>query len=107
MNIAKHIAIGIVCCAWLASPAAVAGEEMSREPRPGEIIEPIKIGDEKTKQLLVGTWMHEQKIGDLHEVKQTYSFAKDGSYALNRVSRGWKENEIETSKADGQCRMAS
>jgi hypothetical protein len=89
MNIAKHITIGIVSCAWLASPVAGAGEEMSREPRPGEIIEPTKMGDEKTKQLLVGTWMHEEKIGDDYKVKQTYSFEKDGSYSYrrNKVSR--------------------
>jgi hypothetical protein len=61
MKLAKHTTIAIVCCAWLASPVAYAGEEMSREPGPGEKIEPTKIGDDKTTQLLVGTWMHEDK----------------------------------------------
>ena len=89
MKIANHITIGIVCCAWLASPVAGAGEEMSRKPRPGEKTEPTKIGDDKTTQLLVGTWMHEEKIVDAYEVKQTYTFEKDGSYSfkMDRVSR--------------------
>lgn len=96
MKIANHITIGIVCCAWLASLAAYAGEEMSREPRPGEKIEPTKIGDEKTTQLLVGTWMHEDKLGDDYEVKQTQTFEKDGSYQMNSVKRSRKE-KIESS----------
>ena len=89
MKIANHIIIGIVCCAWLAPPVAYAGEEMSREPRAGEVIEPTKIGDDKTTRLLVGTWMHEDKIGDDYKVKQTHTFEKDGSYSfkMNRVSR--------------------
>jgi hypothetical protein len=91
MNIANHVTIAIVCCAWLASPVADAGEEMSREPGPGEKIEPTKIGDDKTTQLLVGTWMHEEKIGDDYEVKQTYAFEKDGSYQMNSVKRIRKE----------------
>ena len=91
MKIANHLTIGIVCSVLLASLAADAGEEMSREPRPGEKIEPTKIGDDKTTQLLVGTWMHEEKIGDDYEVKQTHTFEKDGSYQMNRVSRIRKE----------------
>jgi hypothetical protein len=98
MKIANHITIGIVCCAWLASPVAGAGEEMSRKPRPGEKTEPTKIGDDKTTQLLVGTWMHEEKIVDAYEVKQTYTFEKDGSYSCkrNRVSRfhGREESNV-------------
>jgi hypothetical protein len=96
MNIAKHTTIAIVCCAWLASPVAGAGEEMSREPGPGERIEPTKIGDDKTTQLLVGTWMHEDKLGDDYEVKHTHTFEKDGSYEMKRVSRSRKE-KIESS----------
>jgi hypothetical protein len=89
MKIAKLMTIGIVCCAWLVSPAANAEQGMSREPKSGEIIEPTKIGDGKTTPLLVGTWMHEDKIVDAYEVKQTYTFEKDGSYSCkrNRVSR--------------------
>jgi len=105
MKIANHITIGIVCCAWLASPVAGAGEEMSREPRPGEKIEPTKIGDEKTTQLLVGTWMHEYKLGDAYEVKQTYTFEKDGSYSCKRnsVSRlHGREYDREESNVKGQ-----
>lgn len=59
---------------------------MSREPRPGETIEPTKIGDDKTTQLLVGTWMHVYKLGDDYEVKQTHTFEKDGSYSSKRNS---------------------
>ena len=96
MKIANYITIGIVCCAWLASPVAGAGEEMSREPRPGEKIESTKIGDDKTTQLLVGTWMHEYKLGDFYEVKQTHTFEKDGSYEMKRVSRSRKEKKTES-----------
>jgi len=93
MNIANHLTIVIVCSLLLASLAVDAGEEMSREPRPGEKIVPTVIGDAKTTQLLVGTWMHEQKIGDDYDVKQTYTFEKDGSYKMNRVSRIRRNNE--------------
>ena len=87
MNIANHLTIAIVCSVLLAPLAADAGEEMSREPRPGEKIEPTKIGDEKTTQLLLGTWMHIQKISDMYDVKQTYTFEKDGSYKMNSLRR--------------------
>lgn len=87
MNIANRLTIVIVCSLLLASLAADAGEEMSREPRPGEKIEPTKIGDAKTTQLLVGTWMHEQKISDMYDVKESYTFEKDGSYKMNSVRR--------------------
>jgi hypothetical protein len=100
MKITNHITITIVCSLLLASLAANAGEEMSREPGPGEKIEPTKIGDDKTTQLLVGAWMHEEKIGDAYEVKQTYTFEKDGSYQMNSVKRIRKER-IE-SKEKGQ-----
>jgi hypothetical protein len=101
MNIAKHLTIAIACCAMLACPVAGAEEAMSREPGPGEIIAPTKIGDDKTTQLLVGTWMHEDKIGDDYEVKQTYTFEKDGSYSCkrDRVSRIHGRDE---SKVKGQ-----
>jgi hypothetical protein len=91
MNITNHITIAIVCCAWLASPVAAAGEDMSRELGVGEKTEPTKIADDKTTQLLVGTWMHEEKIGDDYEVKQTHTFEKDGSYKMNSVKRIRKE----------------
>lgn len=91
MKIANRITIGIVYWIMLASPVACAGEEMSREPEPGEKIEPTKIGDDKTTQLLVGTWMHEEKIGADYEVKQTHTFEKDGSYKMNSVKRIRKE----------------
>jgi hypothetical protein len=91
MKIANHITIAIICSVMLASLAAYAGEEMSRESGPGEKIEPIKIGDDKTTQLLVGTWMHEEKIGDDYEVKQTYAFEKDASYQMYSVKRIRKE----------------
>ena len=91
MSLSKHITIAIVCSLLLAPLVAEAGEEMSREPGPGEKIEPTKIGDDKTTQLLVGTWMHEDKIGDSYEVKQTYTFEKDGSYQMNSVKRIRKE----------------
>jgi Lipocalin-like domain len=100
MNIAKHLTIAIVCCACLAFSVADAGEEMSREPGPGEIIAPTKTGDEKTTQLLVGTWMHEEKIGDDYEVKQTYTFEKDGSYQMSSVKHIRKEKS--ESKVKGQ-----
>lgn len=87
MNLANHLTIVIVCSVLLASLPAVAGEEMSREPRPGEKIEPTVIGDGKIKQLLVGGWVHERQISDMYDVKQTYTFEKDGSYKMNRVSR--------------------
>jgi hypothetical protein len=74
MNIANRLTTVIACSLFLAPLAADAGEEMSREPRPGEKIEPTKIGDEKTTQLLLGTWMHKQKISDMYDVKQTYTF---------------------------------
>jgi hypothetical protein len=90
-NIANHLTIAIVCSVLLASLAADAGEEMSREPGPGEKIESTKIGDAKTTQLLVGTWMHEEKIGDDYEVNQTHTFEKDGSYKMNSVNRIRKE----------------
>jgi hypothetical protein len=86
MKTANHLTIGIVCCAMLASLAAYAGEEMLREPGPGEKIEPTKIGDDKTTQLLVGTWMHEYKLDDEYEAKQTYTFEKDGSYSCKSNS---------------------
>jgi hypothetical protein len=91
MSIAYHIAIAIVCCTCLASPAACAGEEMPREPGPGEKIKPAKIDDEKTKQLLLGTWMEGEKIGNDYEVKQIHTFAKDGSYQMTCVERNGKE----------------
>jgi hypothetical protein len=91
MKIANHITIGIVCCVMLSSLAAYAGEEMSREPRPGEKIEPTKIGDDKTTQLLVGTWMHVHKLDDDYEVKKNHTFGKDGSYQMNSVERSGKE----------------
>lgn len=100
MNIAKHLTIAIACCAMLACPVAGAEEAMSREPGPGEIIAPTKIGDEKTTQLLVGTWMHEEKIGDDYEVKQTYTFEKDGSYQMSSVKHIRKEKR--ESKVKGQ-----
>ena len=87
MNIANHLTIVIFCSVLLASLAADAGEEMSREPRPGEKIEPTVIGDEKTKQLLVGGWVHKHQISDMYDIKQTYTFEKDGSYKMNSVRR--------------------
>jgi hypothetical protein len=98
MNIATHLNIAIVCSLLLAPLAAEAGKEMSREPGPGEKIEATKIGDAKTTQLLVGTWMHEEKIGDDYEVKQTYVFGKDGSYQMNSVRRIRKEKTESTVK---------
>lgn len=91
MKIASHLTILSVCCAWLAAPAAHAGEEMSREPGPGEKIEATKIGDTKTTLLLLGTWIHEEKMGDDYEVKQTHTFEKDGSYKMNSVKSIRKE----------------
>ena len=52
MNTTNHLIIAIVCSLLLAPLGAYAGEEMSREPGPGEKIESTKIGDAKTKQLL-------------------------------------------------------
>ena len=91
MKVTNHITILSVCGVLLASAAANAGGELSREPKPGEFIEPIKIGDEKTKQFLVGTWMHEEKIGDSDIVRQTHTFEKDGSYQMTSVNRIRKE----------------
>jgi hypothetical protein len=101
MKIANHLAIVIGCGVLLASLAADAGEEMSRELRPGEKIETTKIGDEKIKQLLVGRWVHEHEIRDTYTVKQTYTFEKDGSYELNRVDRIHFPKKKEETKVKG------
>jgi hypothetical protein len=100
MNTATHLIVAIVCTLLLAPLVGYAGEEMSREPGPGEKIEPIKIGDARTTQLLVGTWVHEQKIGDLYDVRQTHTFEKDGSYKMHWVSR--MHNAKEESNEKGQ-----
>lgn len=98
MNIANHLTIAIVCGLLLAPLAAEAGEEMSREPGPGEKVEATKIGDAKIIQLLVGTWMHEEKIVDDYEVKQTHAFEKDGNYKMTSVKRIKKEKTESTTK---------
>jgi hypothetical protein len=76
----------IVCSVLLASPGIHAGEGMSREPGPGKKIEKTLLGDGEIKQLLVGNWVDEDKISDIYVVKRTFTFAKDGSYKMKRVS---------------------